>query len=82
MFQFLLGTLKTKIRSNQDCFSDLVSIPLRYAKNDSHAAFPLSLMLFQFLLGTLKTRTQRVFRVRIVLVSIPLRYAKNPVTAT
>ena len=33
-FQFLLGTLKTHPNGRRECHVGLVSIPLRYAKND------------------------------------------------
>ena len=55
-FQFLIGTLKTPISKIFLLYLYLVSIPHRYAKNNSHLGGIGSHATFQFLIGTLKTR--------------------------
>ena len=58
----------------------LVSIPLRYAKNDTLIYIAGALLSgFQFLLGTLKTVWDLWDYGNLWMVSIPLRYAKNTI---
>jgi len=56
LFQFLVGTLKTKGADYSNSDEALVSIPRRYAKNDIALGDVVTMDYeFQFLVGTLKT---------------------------
>mgnify|MGYP006991310183 CR=1 FL=1 len=77
VFQFLIGTLKTRPLSSYSQVSQ-VSIPDRYAKNNLwENVFAASKITFQFLIGTLKTSWMRGRWASRLVVSIPDRYAKN-----
>ena len=54
-FQFLIGTLKTWCHTRWTCLPNHVSIPHRYAKNNSAFGGRSGNTEFQFLIGTLKT---------------------------
>ena len=57
-FQFLIGTLKTRLTYSILMNIVVVSIPHRHAKNIFGRIFFLTFLLFQFLIGTLKTPVQ------------------------
>ena len=77
LFQFLIGTLKTRLGGPGVAEDVDVSIPDRYAKNIEALRMLSVAKLFQFLIGTLKTGLRDPVRKRWSLVSIPDRYAKN-----
>jgi len=77
LFQFLIGTLKT-IQAHSFHRIELdVSIPHRYAENQSCIRGMASDTGFQFLIGTLKTRICHTCIFAAKSVSIPHRYAEN-----
>ena len=58
-FQFLIGTIKTDLSTNEQMHHGFVSIPHRYDQNlTTQLSGDVELYKFQFLIGTIKTRAR------------------------